>query len=114
MITEVQKHLLTALKEIKESPISTKHGICGNVNAWVYQERRKGQIGDHCFMSYSGELMDNISRWLTETGSTFTFHYPVGGAAQYRGEVETCTIWNNPKRWELLDWMINRLEALDI
>lgn len=110
MITEVQKHLLTALKEIKGQRISDATAICGNVELWFDQERTQGR----CCISYRGELGDNIFKWFEETGSRFSTVYPVGGEAQFIEELTTGTVWGNPKRWELLNWMINRLEALDI
>lgn len=114
MLTEVQQYLLMSLKEIKERRVSDVTGICGNVRLWFNREFIQGQITDRCYISYSGELKNNISKWLEETGSRLsTTVYPVGGAAQFRDELEAGTIWNNPKRWELLNWMINRLEALD-
>ena len=109
MLTEVQKHLLTALKEIKEQRISDATAICGNVGLWFDQERTQGR----CYIYYRGELNDNISKWFEETGSKFSTVYPVGGEVQFLDELEAGTVWDNPKRWELLNWMINRLEALD-
>lgn len=111
MINETQKHLLTALKEIKEVRVSTKNGICANVRAWFNDNRVK--ISDGCFMAYRWELTYNLRVWIKETGSTFSVHYPVGGDIEYYTESAAGTVWDNPKRWELLNWMINRLETLD-
>lgn len=111
MLTEVQKHLLSALKEIKEVQDSPKIGICGHVRSWFY--RKRGQISDGCYIAYNWELTCNFRVWIEETGSTFSVHYPVGGDIEYYTESAAGTVWDNPKRWELLNWMINRLEALD-
>jgi len=77
----------------------TGHGICGNVIM---------QMGN----AYSKKTTKHIQKlraaWpLNETGGCY---YPVGGYYEYMADQSNRTMWQNPRRIQLLQWMIEQTE----
>lgn len=103
-----RQRLLQCLVELREvvpqlklgqlhTRFSLKIGICANVHAYF------GKHGDESI------YLKNIMRqW--EGKATFTCMYPVGGPEEYDRESLSQTLWLNPRRLELLDWLIEELQ----
>lgn len=106
-------NLLEALKSLREAaPIlaSGQHVvICGTI---IYPF-----IGIcHSASNLTDTSEDNallqslIKRW--PGGVPGNPAYPVGGHYEYTKEAANKTIWANPRRTELLNWMIHELEHM--
>lgn len=96
--------LLDALRDIRDDgPPLTADGICFNVEELV-PETENGQTQD--------ELQLLMSRWPhADANST----YPVEGHAErYMCAQRMGTVWQNPRRIALLDWMIKELEKEEL
>lgn len=117
--------LLYALKALRSvAPILAEHkspagfsyagGICRNVEQFIDWEL----WNDRPYLDPQGryivergirrELEQLMALWPKYSGS---WCYPVGGLEEFDIEEHKGTLWNNPKRIELLDWCIERLEA---
>ena len=95
------KMLLAALKRIRDNgPVEKSKGICGNVRLLVPRKQR-------------AEIQEKIycltQRWPEYKGLSLV--YPVEGSGWlYRESVRLGILWKNPRRHELLDWLIKELE----
>lgn len=99
------RSLLEALISIRDEGVThTQYGICGNVFHLLNIEFT--HIVD-------GQLDDLFTIWITERYNESTYlsvSYPVGGNSNYGHERERGTLWNNLRRFELLHWLIMKLE----
>jgi len=92
---------LEALKKIRDDgPVRDYVGICGNVEDLTEET-----------MPY--ELRELMAEWPANAAKLHSLRqkYPVEGAGGgYDAGVEAGTLWQNPRRHELLDWLIKELE----
>lgn len=93
--------LLQFLEQIKQNgPVFKDHGICMNV---IYLYRKTGDVDTRFLLD---NRMNQIFRaWGNGVASIF----PVEGAVQYKKDSDSGTLWDNPRRHELLDWSIGQL-----
>lgn len=81
------------------------HGICGNVDIYFYNANEDDELALR-------ELNNLLIEYMREsTGATVTPGslcqlYPVGGKDEYVEESDDGTLWDNPKRLALLDWLL--------
>ena len=89
---------LEALKKIRDDgPVRDYVGICGNV-----EELTGGT------MPY--ELKELMTKWPANAAKPHSLrqNYPVEGSRdEYDASAETRTLWQNPHRHELLDWLLS-------
>ena len=91
--------MIKELKRIRERPIRLDQGICGNLRTLV---------GDEKWKETSLHLRGLMDRWPETSGDRF---YPVeGSAAKYLSSARHRTLWDNPRRIALLDWLIGEYE----
>ena len=91
--------MIRELKRIRERPIRLDQGICGNLRTLV---------GDEKWKETSLHLRGLMDRWPETSGDRF---YPVeGSAAKYLSSARHRTLWDNPRRIALLDWLIGEYE----
>ena len=86
---------LEALKKIRDYV-----GICKNVEALTGET-----------MPY--ELQELMAEWPANAAKLHSLrqNYPVEGSGnEYEADSEAGTLWENPRRHELLDWLIKELE----
>lgn len=107
LLLEALKALHDVLPELRKGKDNgcfyACNGICSNVD-------------DYLFAVYDGEvcgiacvrLPDIIARW-PDMGA-FNCIYPVGGHAEFEEERWSGAVWKNPRRIELLEWLIEELE----
>lgn len=99
------KTLLEALISIRDEGVpNTKYGICGNVF---------NQLDDEFYHVVDTQLDDLFNMWIRERYNKTTYlsvAYPVGGNSNYAHERERGILWDNLKRYELLHWLIMKLE----
>lgn len=95
------KMLLAALKRIRDKgPTNDDYGICGNVRVLVPRKMRD---------DIQNRLSCLISRWPQLNCCTITF--PVEGyATPYHASRKAKTLWKNPRRIYLLNYLIQELE----
>lgn len=77
--------------------------ICGYVEDLLYPCVGHGAITDYLFESWPNVWID-IKRNRPSLG------FPVGGSIEYWEDEEEKSFWRNPKRIELLEYMIEQLE----
>lgn len=97
----IEQLVLQRLIEVRDGN-RLEVGICGNVLS----------IFETCDLKYdqADELLDElILRWPERDES---FIYPIGGQRQYHEERDAGTLWQNPRRLALLNWMIEELESV--
>ena len=95
-------NLINALIHLKEQgPWAPRNGICTNIHMFLEQaeflERRLPTI----------EFKASVKAWPKAVGDEED--YPVGGADEYIAEKRIATVWQNPRRLELLDFIIDYL-----
>lgn len=91
--------LLEDLITIRDKGRLVSVGICGNV---------KLLMDDQDFEQADEVMDDLILEWKQPHDNPV---YPIGGADVYYREKEQLRLWENPRRWELLHFMIAKLEA---
>ena len=93
---------LEALKKIRnDGPVRDYVGICGNVEVLIKET-----------MPY--ELKELMVEWPGNAAKLYLLrqNYPVEGTWDgYEADSEAGTLWQNPRRHELLDWLIKELES---
>jgi len=91
--------LLEILKDLRDNPSRRKEwcGICSNVRQHPGNEKDEASL----YISW-------LTRKWPDAGEDW--QYPVGGVKEYSLERAKDTIWQNPRRLALLDWMIAELE----
>lgn len=104
---ELLNHVLVevdAARFSRPSWFNTDAGICCVADElifeWVVQGRITCDQGDDAC-----ELLDNLIHNWPERNTVFSC-YPVGGLNEYEIESGRGTIWDNPRRIELLQWLI--------
>lgn len=98
-IIAAMKDLRAAVPELQVggcAPFFQSAGICFNVLCQLPV--------DDCL----DEMYALMERW---PGASDDEDFPVGGDCEYYQEVEDGTLWQNPARLELLDWLIDQLEG---
>jgi len=76
-----------------------QQGICANVIL---------EMGNSYSKKTTKRIHKLMAAWpLNETGG---YYYPVGGIEQYRVEEKEGILWHNPRRVQLLQWMIEQTE----
>lgn len=87
--------MIEELKRIREHPIRLDQGICGNMRTLV---------GD--------EVMPRLRALMSQWPKARKCEgYPVeGSVTEYMNSVRQKTLWENPRRIALLDWLIKELE----
>lgn len=101
--------LLVILRSLRDEGVDPSVGICGNVDAQI-RKRSAGLrpfVGGVLALGVQEALTDCIYEWPLRCSSV---HHPVGGPAEYMTELDAGTLWNNPRRHQLLHWMIMFLE----
>lgn len=96
------KTLLECLVYMRDVEINKYKGICGNVC----------QIAHMYYWCDIDDQLDRlIDEWISIKDDPMLCHaYPVGGCAEYSDGYVSHTLWSNPKRRELLHWLIFKLE----
>jgi hypothetical protein len=86
------QRLLEALRKIRDEGAEYRDfGICGNVSSKELDS-----------------ALDSLMRDWPQAGGSFLF--PVSGGPSYVYERDRGLLWVNPRRIELLNWMITSLE----
>lgn len=92
---------LEALKKIRDDgPVCDYVGICGNIEELTKET-----------MPYA--LKELMVEWPANAAKLYSLrqNYPVEGTEdEYELSAEAGTLWENPRRHELLDWLIKELE----
>ena len=93
--------LLDALRHIRDVGAPVRNdGICYNVSRLT---RPLVETNYHLL-----KVLDSlIHKWPKKDSS---LAYPVGGIKEFFWELKNGTLWNNPRRIELLNWLIMRLK----
>lgn len=93
--------LLDTLRHIRDvgAPVRNE-GICVNVSRLTRDLLKTNYHLHKALDSLIDEWPNKYSSW----------GYPVGGVAEYNRELINGTIWCNPRRIELLNWLITQLE----
>lgn len=95
--------LLQVLRKIRdEGVIDVKVGLCMNI---VFASYRSG------INSSLGMTFRSISKHWPFANSHLS--YPVDGLKEFTTNMNNNTLWNNPRRHELLHWAIMYLENLE-
>lgn len=81
-----------ALRKIRNGDRCVSVGICRNVEA-------------------DTDLLALMRKWPLAEGET---SFPVGGAVEYRNERIAGTLWDNPRRLQLLDWLIEQTDPVSL
>lgn len=102
-MSNTNQRLLEALRKIRDegAPFDS-YGICSTVKYFCFQAGHPvPQV-----MALATERL--LMQWpLAQTAEC---GYPVGGLAEFRAELLQWTMWQNPRRHELLHWAIQHLE----
>ena len=117
--------IIIRLNEIKKGyQVDNDQGICLNLlhrsnayNTYSFIMHRFSNNGAHPYRSY--KTIDSIHVWLREQFEAWpechtygdgikNFIHPVEGWEKYAEEREQGTLWQNPKRFELLDFLISQ------
>lgn len=121
----IRREILAALVQLRDQPATRIKGmgICGNVEEIVEMsvlpasmvktlptKERNLVVVDVNSATYE-ELEHMIRQWPA-LNESFDVSYPVGGEDEYEAEVEAETLWQNPRRLELLNWLIAHAEEL--
>lgn len=84
------------LEALKRMPIRPDQGICGNLRTLT----DKPEVMD--------SLREIMDKWPQAYPNRF---YPVEGHCSiYLSDARCRTLWSNPRRHALLDWLIEELE----
>lgn len=118
-----KKLLLRALQEVKDvGPVAPHTGICRNTRLIVIEALkdlyREGEVTDEegceVFDSYDRLQTKTMCEWPKYNGDVL-FPIPGGELEYMRGKIEQ-RMWHRDTeygalRWELLNWMIGKLEG---
>lgn len=96
--------LLEVLKAIKQNP--DKHtGICGNVCD------KTDTTPNRYYDYFMPRLHALIKQWPEGLESDEESNYPVEGSkTKFRCDRDDGKLWDNPRRHELLNWLIERIK----
>lgn len=94
--------LLTVLRKIRdEGVIANNAGLCFNVSLATHRAGIK--------FSNFNTFYSICAQWPLKSGAV---GFPVGGEKEFVQANIAKTLWDNPRRHELLHWMIMHLENL--
>lgn len=101
-------NLINTLIHLKEhGPWVTGHGICINIYTFFDQiewaERKQVVISLDLACKKWPKAQKFCDLWISD--------FPVGGAEEYAEEQRLGTLWQNAKRLELLDFIIDHLNT---
>jgi hypothetical protein len=105
--TETLLH--TALVQLKaKTPKPRSWGLCSCVN-WLAKETVGGptEFTKEVFVPLRERLQTLMSLW-PDADQDFKYQYPVGGPTEFSAALIAGTFWDNPRRHQLLDWLIDR------
>lgn len=92
-----KQRLLEALRKIRdEGPVGRAAGICSSVYVLTQHDRVVENAMDDLAMSWPGVYP--------------SLAFPVDGSDNYYADRAKGALWANPRRIELLNWMIVQLE----
>jgi hypothetical protein len=94
-----------ALVHVKNDPNKMKnYGICGHVNMYMSHTKEY-----RCVRHSVNALLDRyINRWPVKLDGA---EHGLSPIPNYWEECAERTLWDNPKRLELLDWLIEQTEG---
>lgn len=99
----IQLKILEALVEIKKhGPVDENHAICGNVYEILFDSVGRVQWGE-----LTEVLFEAFRKWNGYSGDQY---FPVGGEAEFSSERGNSSYWKNPKRLDLLHFLIDYFE----
>ena len=117
----INSNLLNMLSMLKESietdpdTIYKKHAICKNINLMLYDlydhlsYKDIAQIGS----MHISALNRAILSWPEIHTDNSDGLYPVGGRLEFQKEGSDGTLWLNPRRLALLDWLLSQFIERD-
>lgn len=92
--------LLTVLRKIRdEGVVVSNAGLCFNISLVTHRSGIKFSL----FTTFNSIC----AQWSLKSGDP---GFPVGGSREFTNAHIAGTLWNNPRRHELLHWMIMYLE----
>lgn len=95
-----RQYLLAALIFVREKPKTSKAGICAHVYRYMQRARTKREGVDDLLKHY-------IAQWPVVLKEANTDWSPI---PFFWEETAKGTLWANPRRHELLNWLIERVE----
>lgn len=117
-LTMARFYLLATLCRIRdEGPAIPNEGICGNVNKFV-EKAAGSDFTEALYWKIDSERSKLMREWAIELGDKSpdtSFPIPGGVKAFHTASIEG-TLWDESceqgiLRWDLLHWMIKRLET---
>lgn len=100
--------LLNFMKEYQPLPMV---GICGNLMLFNQSGMYNGNLFPYAWMQGSLYAYWGSKVFGHDPGMELTKDYPVGGAIEFARESAAHTIWKNPRRFALLEWLQQKAEA---
>lgn len=95
-----RQYLLAALLYVREKPKMQKLGICTHVHRYMAR--------DYKYRDYVNKLLEHyIAQWPVVLEEANLEWSPI---PFFWEETATGTLWANPLRHELLNWLIERIE----
>lgn len=92
--------LLAALIYLQRNGPATSDGICAHIDSYLAEHSSR------LVQVEASRLRHNLMEtWPDSCGDSA---FPVEGYAEYHSCHDK---WQNPRRWQLLNWMITQLEA---
>ena len=104
-------NLINALIHLKEhGPWVKNHGIC--INVWCFADESNLRESPK-YQLYRDDITFAMERAIHKWPNKHELHdfHPVGGASEYTEAVKNGTVWQNPRRLELLDFIIDYLNT---
>lgn len=119
MITPLQKALLTILEQLSPDTIHKAFGICSNVrrNIW-FKDFNDAPIDDQYYTSgIMSALYSLMDKWPKHSGNidypvSDTIYNPIAAYHANRNHWDITTDYGK-NRYELLNWLIDQLKAMD-
>lgn len=101
--------LLKALKQVREDAGKGTSGICGEVFKWL-KEYCMDEERHSVIEATMRELQAMMNKW-PGGGRRLDDRYPVEGSGyKYTIALIEQKLWSNPRRLDLLNWLIKELE----
>lgn len=89
--------LFEALSHIRlYGPRTLCGGLCVNLEELI------DEFGGDCTLYVVARMA--MGEWPEHSGEDL---YPVDGVSNYKAQEERGTLWDNPKRWDLVDFLLN-------
>lgn len=112
-----RKYALQAAIDLRDKPETRDNhaGLCSQLTSAVvrlYRQNHGGEVSAR-WSVVNDFVSDAVLEWPDAKYDAMDFdnQYPVSGFKEFITECETGTIWQNPRRLELLNWLITQLEA---